>query len=86
MEKVRGKYTTDVVVNRWFETFQPLVEGVEPEQIWRWDEMMLISDHRGKMVMPRSKKVLRQVEGKVPHVTYIAALTAVGPPESPRRS
>jgi hypothetical protein len=79
LEKVRGKYTTDVVVKRWFDTFRSIVEGVEPDKIWSWDEMMLIADHRGKIVMPRSKKVLRQVEGKVPHVTYIAASTAVGP-------
>jgi hypothetical protein len=41
--------------------------------------MMLISDRRGKMVMPRSNKVRRQAEGKAPHVTYIVAFTAVGP-------
>jgi hypothetical protein len=79
LETIRGKYTTDVVVKRWFDTFRSIVDGVEPDEIWRWDEMTLIADHRGKMVMPRSKKVLRQVEGKVPHVTYIAGFTAVGP-------
>jgi hypothetical protein len=79
LEKIRSIATVDVVVKRWFGTFRPIVEGVEPDKIWSWSEMMLISDHRGRMVMPRSKKdsASGRRQGAV-HVTYIAAFTAVG--------
>jgi hypothetical protein len=47
--------------------------------IWNWDEVMLIADHRGKIVLLHWRKPLCQVENNGSHVTYIAALTGVGP-------
>jgi hypothetical protein len=79
LEAVRGEYATSGLIMRWFNQMWPEVsECYNPALMFNFDETMLHTEGRAKVVVTGNKKAFRRKAKAGPHVTLGLCFSPLG--------
>jgi hypothetical protein len=84
IEMMRSRFATSTLVTRWFAQMAPHIQGIPPELIFNFDEIMVYAKRKGKVITTCDKKVFRRETKQDPHITLglCVAPFGHGPPPS----
>jgi hypothetical protein len=80
LEAARWHFATKGTIGRWFTEMAHVFEGIRPEMVWNFDELMAAASRGGKVVVTGERAVFSPTSRKTPHVTLGACFNCRGTP------